>query len=113
MESVESELKAIKESTAMSRIIADMAEKADRNNKRLLISNIVQSVIIVVLICALLFVAINGQKSLDEAVWKSLNAAGEVTTTTTTVEQDTGEGGGNAVYQAGEHATYTESGAEQ
>ena len=32
----------------------------------------------------------------------------QTTTTTTTVTQDTGEGDGNNVYQAGEHAIYEE-----
>lgn len=87
MENIKKEMDALKESTAISRLVAETAEKQDRNNKRLMLLCLVQSVIIVVLICSLLFVAVNGQKALDDAMWKALNAAGEVTVTTETTTQ--------------------------
>lgn len=34
----------------------------------------------------------------------------QMVTTTTTIEQDTGEGSGNNVYQSGERASYTQEG---
>jgi len=45
-------------------------------------------------------------------IWDShfIYEAAETTSETTTVYQDTGEGEGNNVYQAGEHATYNEGG---
>ncbi len=90
MEKMREEIAALKDSAAMSRIVADFGERQDRSNKRLMVLCIIQSFIIVILICALMFIAVNGQQALDEAMWKALNAAGNVAVTTTeqTVEGD-------------------------
>ena len=61
-------------------------------------------------------VANNAQNIANKAMIEALNTVAEIgvteETTTTTVTQDTGEGEGNNVYQAGEYASYEQGGVE-
>ena len=104
---------SVKESAAASRIMADAMQKVENTNRRLWVVIICLIVCIVAMAVCMVYIAVNGQDMVDNAMWKALNGAGDVTTTTTTtVDQDTGEGSGNNGYQAGEHATYHESEAD-
>lgn len=82
--------KAVKDSAAAGRIMADAMQKVENTNKRLWI--VVLSLIAVILAMAgsMVYVAVNGQRMIDEATWKALNGAGEVTATKTeqTVDGD-------------------------
>lgn len=103
---------SVKESAAASRIMADAMQKVENTNRRLWVVIICLIVCIVAMAVCMVYIAVNGQDMVDNAMWKALNGAGDVTTTTTTVEHDTGEGAGNNIYQSGENATYNESEAD-
>lgn len=63
-----------------------------------------------------IWAVVNAQTIADEAMIEALNTVAKIgvteETTTTTVTQDTGEGEGNNVYQAGEYASYEQGGVE-
>lgn len=89
---------ALDQSIALNRIVIKMidSKKTDDFWIRILLAI---SILVNIVICSLF-------------VWE-LNTPCEPeliseTVTTTTVDQDTGEGTGNNVYQAGEHAVYTQ-----
>lgn len=85
----------LEEAQALNRIALDLLVQKKKEHFRLW-----------VIILALIFVNL-----LEASVFIWYESQMETTTTTTTtVEQDTGEGNGNNVYQAGEHASYTEGG---
>lgn len=82
----------LEQSRALNKIILTMLESKKKNDlflKVILIISILANVAI-----AGIFVAYESQFTTTETI------------TTTTVEQDTGEGSGNNVYQAGEDANY-------
>lgn len=112
------ETKAIKRASEITQVY-------DRQNRRLWIAIIVLAASMIVMAGCMVWQSMNQQKAVTEAIQRSQDtfneamlealyavADMEVTSETTTVNQDTGEGGGNAVYQAGEYATYDEGGAE-
>lgn len=90
------EKQTFEESTALNKITLDLLEQKKKENLRLWI--VILALIVVNLIEVSLFFWYESQFETTE------------TLTTTTVEQDTGEGTGNNVYQSGEHAQYTEGG---
>ena len=102
------------EETKAVKKAAEIANVYDRQNRRLWIAIIVLSVAMIVMAGCMVWAVTNAQRLANDAMWNALNTVAEmeVTSETTTVTQDTGEGGGNAVYQAGEFATYDEGGAE-
>ena len=82
----------LEQSRALNKIILTMLESKKKNDlflKVILVISILANVAITGI-----FVAYESQFTTTEAI------------TTTTVEQDTGEGSGNNVYQAGEDANY-------
>ena len=103
------ETKAVKRASEITQVY-------DRQNRRLWIAIIVLAASMVVMAGCMVWAVTNAQRLANDAMWNALNTVAEMEvvseTTTTTVNQDTGEGGGNAVYQAGEYATYDEGGAD-
>lgn len=96
--------------TKAIRAASDMAQKY-----KLLCRAVIALVIgFVVMAGCMVWAVTNAQRIANEAVLEALNTVAEVgvTSETTTVTQDTGEGEGNNVYQAGEYATYDEGGGE-
>lgn len=104
----------IGETAKVGRVMTDMMERYDRQNKRLWVVVILLSSFLLLSAGCLVFSVQNAQKMMNEAVLEALYAVSEIeaVTETTTVTQDTGEGGGNAIYQSGEYATYDEGGAK-
>jgi len=90
-------INALDESLALNKIAIDLLNQKKKDHLRLWI--IIIALIIVNLIEVCIFIWYESQMETMETV-----------TTTTTVDQDTGEGTGNNVYQAGEHAQYSEDG---
>lgn len=69
-----------------------------------------------VMVGCCIWAVVNAQTIANEAMIEALNTVAKIgvteETTTTTVTQDTGEGEGNNVYQAGEYASYEQGGVE-
>lgn len=86
---------ALDQSVALNRIVMTMLESKRREDFWLKI---------ILIISLLVNIAIAGIFTWYESGW---------TTTTTTVTQDTGEGSGNNVYQAGENANYIQGNSEE
>lgn len=87
---------ALQESRAFNKITIDLLEQKKKAHFRLWI-----------IILAL--VVLNGLE-FGAFLWYESNQEYVETTTTTTIEQDTGSGEGNNIYQSGEHANYNEDG---
>lgn len=90
----EKELNAIEESKAFNQITLDLLEQKKKEHLRLWI--VILALVVVNLLEFGLF------------VWYESTSEVVETTTTTTIEQDTGSGTGNNVYQSGKKATYNE-----
>lgn len=86
---------ALDQSIALNRIVMTLLENNRRSNKFLSIVLVIS--ILVNLAIVGLFIAYESQFT--------------TTTTEVVIEQDTGEGYGNNVYQAGEYANYIQEGA--
>lgn len=118
MNDFENEKEALKHSVEVSRIMSEVLEHHERENKRLWRAFIVSLICNVVIAACMIWAVTNGQNIANEAMAQALDAVAEIgviseetTTTTTEVTQDTGEGGGNNVYQDGDNTTYNEAGA--
>lgn len=107
------DLDATKEAAKSSRIMSDMVQAYDRQNRRLWVAVLALAACLMITAGCMIWAVSNAQRLANEAMLNALNSVAEigVTQETTTVTQDTGEGSGNAVYQAGEYATYEEGGA--
>lgn len=86
---------ALEQSIGLNRILLTLLDTLKRTQRWLCILLVV-SILCNVLICTL-FIAYESQFVTE-------------TVTTTTIEQDTGEGSGNNVYQSGENAQYVQEG---
>lgn len=100
--------------TKESRLMADMVQAYDRQNRRLWVAVLALAGTLVITAGCMVWAVLNAQNLANEAMLNALNSVAEigVTTEETTVTQDTGEGSGNNVYQAGEYATYDEGDSE-
>lgn len=121
MNDFENEKEALKHSVEVSRIMSEVLEHHERENKRLWRAFIVSLICNVIIAACMIWAVTNGQSIANEAISQALDAVAEIgvvseetttTTTTTEVTQDTGEGGGNNVYQAGDNTTYNEAGSD-
>lgn len=107
-----------KEAAQTGRIVADMVQAYERQNRRLWAAVIALALSVVVMAGCALWTVTNSQHIMNDAMYDALQAVAEfevveeTTTTTTEVTQDTGEGSGNNVYLDGDSTTYNESGAE-
>lgn len=97
LDSMHEDNNALDQSIALNRIVMTMLESKRREDFWLRIILIVSLLVNVVI--ASIFIWYESQ-------W-------EYTTTTTTVTQDTGEGSGNNVYQAGENAEYIQGDSKE
>ena len=99
-----------------SRLMADMVQAYDLQNKRLWVCLMALCAAFVIFAGCVVWAIQNAQSVANDAVLNALETVAEMEVTTetvtTTVEQDTGEGYGNNVYQSGESATYNESDGE-
>lgn len=123
-----SEKQIVEQSAAVSRMMADVLQQHERENKRLWTAVIVLALAFCVMAGCMVWAAQNAQRVATEAATQAISESQEVmneamltaldtiaeigvTEETTTVTQDTGEGTGNNVYQQ-EGGTYNESGVE-
>lgn len=97
LDALRKEKDALDQSVALNRVVMTMLESKKREDFWLRI---------VLIISLLANIAIAGIFAWYESGWTT-------TATTTTVTQDTGEGSGNNVYQAGEDANYTQGNSEE
>lgn len=99
--------KVIDEAVAIKKT-AEMTQKYDVLSKAV----IVLVIGFIIMAGCMVWGVLNAQRLANEAVLNALQNVGdvEIVNETTTVEQDTGEGQGNNVYQSGEYATYEEAG---
>lgn len=115
------EADSVKQAMLLARVSNDASEKADRQNKRLwlaLAGSIIGNVILaIVMVYSVIYMQAHAQEMLNKGLENALQTIAEIqikgstTTNETTITQDTGEGSGNNVYQAGENATYSEGDA--
>lgn len=134
MSDISREKEQMKISVETSRLMADMMQHHERENKRLWCAVVALCVALMIMAGCMVWAVKNAQslatQAITEAITKSQDAMNEAvlsaletvaemevisgtTTTTTTVTQDTGEGSGNNVYLDGDNTTYNEgSGAE-
>lgn len=123
------EKEIVDQGVAVSRLMADMLQQHERENKRLWAAVIVLALAFCVMAGCMVWTVQNAQRVATEAATQAIKESQEVMNeamltaldtiaeigvteeTTTTVTQDTGEGTGNNVYQQ-EGGTYNESRAE-
>lgn len=98
LDALRKEEDALDQSVALNRIVMTMLESKRREDFWLRI---------ILIISLLVNIVIAGIFVVYESQWKYTE------TTTTTVTQDTGEGSGNNVYQAGENANYIQGNSEE
>lgn len=98
LETMRVEKDALDQSLALNRIVMTMLESKKREDFWLRI---------ILIISILANIAIAGIFTLYESQWQYTD------TVNTTVTQDTGEGSGNNVYQAGENAVYTQGNSQE
>lgn len=97
LDALRKEEDALDQSMALNKIVMTMLESKRREDFWLRV---------ILIISLLVNIAIAGIFTWYESGWEYN------TTTTTTVTQDTGEGSGNNVYQAGENADYIQGNSE-
>jgi len=98
LDSLRKEEDALDQSVALNRIVMTMLESKRREDFWLRV---------ILIISLLVNIVIAGIFVVYESQWQYTE------TTTTTVTQDTGEGSGNNVYQAGENASYIQGNSEE
>lgn len=98
LDALRKEEDALDQSVALNRIVMTMLESKRREDFWLRV---------ILIISLLVNIVIAGIFVVYESQWQYTE------TTTTTVTQDTGEGSGNNVYQAGENASYIQGNSEE
>lgn len=98
LDALRKEEDALDQSVALNRIVMTMLESKRREDFWLRV---------ILIISLLVNIVIAGIFVVYESQWQYTE------TTTTTVTQDTGEGSGNNVYQAGENANYIQGNSEE
>lgn len=93
----------LEQAMALNRMLLDALDQDRKDRRKTRRINLICAT--VCLVSLLGFVAIIGAVASGIVI--------ETTTTETTVTQDTGEGNGNNVYQAGEYATYNQPGGAE
>lgn len=114
---LEKERDQISQTLAIARVMENCNRQVDNQNKFLWRVVIAYTVLLAVMVACMVGFMVRGQQMLNDAVTEALYSVAEIgvteettTTTTTEVTQDTGEGSGNNVYQAGEGSVYNEDG---
>lgn len=105
------EEKGIERAAESSRLMGDMVQMYDKQNRRLWIALLACVACLVIMSGCMIWTVQNAQRIANEAMANALEAVAEIGVTreetTTTVTQDTGEGIGNNVYLQ-ENGTYKE-----
>ena len=125
----DAEQEGIKVNQGLSRLLLDLWKRtsddlrsAISKSKKLFVVSLISSIVSALCICSCVYLAtvVHTQAGQIRAIQEVLSdgvVIEETTTTTeetiTTITQDTGEGSGNNVYQAGESSTYTQSGGDE
>lgn len=103
-----------KEAVKSSRLMSDMVQAYDKQNKRLWVAIVILASAFLLIALSAIWTIQNAQRIANNAVLDALNTVAEIgvttETTTTEVTQDTGEGSGNNVYLDGDDTTYNEGG---
>lgn len=84
MSDIENEKEALKRSVEVSRIMAEVLEHHERENKRLWKALIACIVSLAVMAVCMVYGITHAQEIVDDALWKALNSVGDVTVTETT-----------------------------
>lgn len=84
MNDTENEKQALQRSVEMSRLMADVLEHHERENKRLWKALIACIIVLAMMACCMVYGITHAQEIVDDALWKALNSVGEVTVTETT-----------------------------
>lgn len=84
MNGIEEEKKALEHSVEVSRLLSDLLEYHERENKRLWKALIACIVVLAMMACCMVYGITHAQEIVDDALWKALNSVGEVTVTETT-----------------------------
>ena len=95
LNTIRDEKDALDQSIALNRIVMSLLHGQKEANKRLFIALVISLLVNAFTVAGFLWY---------ESQWEYTT-----TTETVTIEQDTGEGTGNNVYQAGENASYMQS----
>lgn len=96
LESLEKDKDALKQASETSRIMADMMQYHERENKRLWCAVLALAAAFAIMAGCMVWTVVNAQKVANEAMMNALNAVAEIgvtqdettTTTTQTVEGD-------------------------
>lgn len=123
IDKVKDEKDALDQSIALNKIVVDLLEERKKEAKRLTQLFIFTCIVFVIAFVISVYVSYTEKQDLMKQLedtridfMEYLDSieyvTTETTTTETTVTQDTGEGSGNNVYQAGTDAVYNESGGE-
>lgn len=119
MKEIEQEKQDLQHAVEVSRLMADMMQHHERENKRLWCAVVALCVALMVMAGCMVWAVRNAQNVANEAVLTALETVAEMevvaettttTNTTTEITQDTGEGNGNNVYLDGDNTTYNEGG---
>lgn len=98
-----------------ARLMSDMVQTYDRQNRRLWCAVLSLAGAVLIMCLCMIWAVSNAQRLANEAMLNALNSVAEIgvtqETTTTEVTQDTGEGDGNNVYLL-ENGTYNEGGGK-
>lgn len=97
IEKIKEDKDALDQSLALNKITMQVLQDRAKDNKRLWIALIISIIMNLFIMGGFLYY---------ESQWTQVPST--TTTETTTVTQDTNEGAGNNVYQAGENATYSQ-----
>lgn len=117
---------ALEKSTALNRIVLQVLDERRKDVNRLLRCIVFLCITMIAVVSVLCYFSYKEKQALTAELESTrvdfmeyLDTVGytETTTTTdnheTTVTQDTGEGNGNNIYQAGQDAVYNESASEE
>lgn len=98
LESLEKDKDALKQASETSRIMADMMQYHERENKRLWCAVVALAAAFAIMAGCMVWVVVNAQKVANEAMMNALNTVAEIgvtqeetTTTTTTTQTVDGE----------------------
>ena len=110
------EKQVVKQSVETMVLLQETLSHHERENKRLWCAVMALVGCVLVMAGCMVYTATNAQRMVDDAVWKALNAVGEVTTETVTTTQ-TVDGDSATIYngdysQYNDNAVHSEGAAE-
>ena len=99
------EKQVVKQSVETMVLLQETLSHHERENKRLWCAVMALIGCVMIMAGCMVYTATNAQRMVDDAVWKALNAVGEVTTTTTTTQTVDGD---SAVINNGDWSQYND-----